>query len=130
MFVRKKKNKSGSISIQIIQKQKGKYKVVKTIGSAIDEDEIEFLYQQANKSIPELFNQLNLFDSRATSVDVRELNNDQIRVIGPELILGKIFNHIGFDRIKEDLFKDSVISRITHPGKQTGVVSLSSRKSQ
>lgn len=116
MFVRKKKNKSGSISIQIIQKQKGKYKVVKTIGSAIDEDEIEFLYQQANKSIPELFNQLNLFDSRATSVDVRELNNDQIRVIGPELILGKIFNHIGFDRIKEDLFKDSVISRITHPG--------------
>ncbi|MBA7588134.1 hypothetical protein ES708_30184 [subsurface metagenome] len=32
------------------------------------------------------------------------------------MILGKIFNHIGFDRIKEDLFKDSVISRITHPG--------------
>ena len=73
MFVRKKKNKSGSTSIQIIQKQKGKYKVVKTIGSAIDEDEIELLYQQANEAIPELFNQLNLFDSRTTSVipDIR-----------------------------------------------------------
>ena len=116
MFVRKKKNKSGSTSIQIIQKQKGKYKVVKTIGSAIDEDEIEFLYQQANEAMPELFNQLNLFDSKATSIDVRELNNDQIRIIGPELILGKIFDHIGFDRIKENLFRDSVISRITHPG--------------
>jgi transposase len=116
MFVRKKKNKSGSTSIQIIQKQKGKYKVVKTIGSAIDEDEIKFLYQQANEAIPELFNQLNLFDSRVTSVDIKELNNDQIRVIGPELILGKIFDHIGFDQIKENLFKDSVISRITHPG--------------
>ncbi len=116
MFVRKKKNKSGSTSIQIIQKQKGKYKVVKTIGSAIDEDEIELLYQQANEAIPELFNQLNLFDSRTTSVNIRELNNDQIRVVGPELVLGKIFNHIGFDRIQENLFKDSVISRVTHPG--------------
>jgi hypothetical protein len=116
MFVRKKKNKSGSTSIQIIQKQKGKYKVVKTIGSAIDEAEIEALYQQAVEAIPELFSQLNLFDSSTTSVDIRELNNDQIRVIGPELILGKIFNHIGFDRIQEDLFKDLVISRITHPG--------------
>jgi len=52
MFVRKKKNNSGSTSIQIIQKQKGKYKVIRTVGSAIDEDEIELLYQQAIEAIP------------------------------------------------------------------------------
>ena len=42
MFVRKKKNKSGSISVQIIQKDNG-YKVFKTIGSSSDPDEIECL---------------------------------------------------------------------------------------
>ena len=116
MFVRKKKNRSGSTSIQIIQKQKGKYKVIKTIGSSSDPAEIEAMYQEAIACLPGLYNQLNLFDSKVSSIDIKELNNDQIRVIGPELVLGKIFNHIGFDRIQEDLFKDSVISRITHPG--------------
>ena len=116
MFVRKKKNRSGSTSIQIIQKQKGKYKVIKTIGSSSDRAEIEAMYQEAIACLPGLYNQLNLFDSKVSSIDIKELNNDQIRVIGPELVLGKIFNHIGFDRIQEDLFKDSVISRITHPG--------------
>ena len=41
MFVRKKKNKSGSISVQIISKEGGKYKVVKTIGSSKYSKEIK-----------------------------------------------------------------------------------------
>jgi len=36
MFVRKKPNKSGTISVQVIEKRMGKYKVVKTIGSSQD----------------------------------------------------------------------------------------------
>ncbi|MFW6364763.1 MAG: hypothetical protein ACOCZ4_02025 [Bacteroidota bacterium] len=40
MFVRTKKNKSGSTSIQIISKARGKYKVVKTIGCATTRQEI------------------------------------------------------------------------------------------
>jgi len=34
MFIRKLKNRSGSISVQIISKASGKYKVIKTIGSS------------------------------------------------------------------------------------------------
>jgi hypothetical protein len=34
MFVRRKKNKSGSTSIQVISKNGGKYHVVKTIGNS------------------------------------------------------------------------------------------------
>jgi len=34
MYIRKKNNKSGIISIQVIDKSSGKYKVVKTIGSS------------------------------------------------------------------------------------------------
>lgn len=50
MFVRKKKNNSGSTSIQIIQKQKGKYKVVKTLGPFFDEEEIKKIYRQAQEA--------------------------------------------------------------------------------
>jgi hypothetical protein len=53
MFIRKKPNQSGSISVQIIQKNKGKYIVLKTIGSSKDLIEIEFLVQKAQKQINE-----------------------------------------------------------------------------
>ena len=43
MFLRKNKNKSGSISVQIISKSGRKYKVVKTIGCGRTEQEIQKL---------------------------------------------------------------------------------------
>ncbi len=45
MFVRKKKNKSGSTSVQIIDKTGGSYRVIKTLGSSRDIDEIDRLFQ-------------------------------------------------------------------------------------
>jgi len=116
MFVRKKRNRSGSVSIQIIQKQQGKYCVIKTLGSSKDEQEIDRLYKQAQDAIPRLFNQITLFDDPPNLPRVDELSNDDIRIVGPELIFGKIFNYIGFNKIPDQLFKDLVISRITHPG--------------
>ncbi len=46
MFVRKKRNKSGVISIQVIDKSSGKYKLIKTIGSSENEEEVYRLYQK------------------------------------------------------------------------------------
>jgi hypothetical protein len=53
MFVRKKKNRSGSISIQIIQKVNRVNKVIKTIGSSKDPDEINRLYQKGYYELPD-----------------------------------------------------------------------------
>ncbi len=36
MYIRKKKNKSGVVSIQIIDKSTGAYRVLQTIGSATE----------------------------------------------------------------------------------------------
>ena len=47
MFVRKKKNSSGSISVQLISKNNNKYKLVETIGCVKNEDEVEQLLQKA-----------------------------------------------------------------------------------
>jgi hypothetical protein len=43
MFIRQKKNKSGVISIQVIDKSNGKYKLLKTIGSSSDQLKINQL---------------------------------------------------------------------------------------
>ena len=114
MFVRKKKNSSGSTSIQIIKKINRVNKVLKTVGSSSEPGEIERLYQKALYELPRLYG-ATLFD-KIEQPNIAELSNDNIRVVGPELVFGKIFNHIGFNNIKDELFKDLSISRITHPG--------------
>jgi hypothetical protein len=119
MFIRKKKNASGSVSIQIISKRKGKYKVVETIGSSKDKDEIEKLYKKAQKRLQEL--EPNLFDYLKYQ-EPRKLSNKDIRVIGDELIFGKIFKDLGCSDIDikgkdyKDIFKALVISRLLYPG--------------
>jgi transposase len=114
MFVRKKKNRSGSISIQIIKKINRTNKVIKTIGSSKDPDEINRLFHKGLYELPRLFG-ATLFDE-IIEPEISDLSNDNIRVIGPELVFGKIFHHIGFSTINDPLFKDLCISRITHPG--------------
>lgn len=51
MYWRKKKNKSGVVSIQVIDKSSGKYKLIKTIGSSAVTDEIDKLVQEAQEFI-------------------------------------------------------------------------------
>ena len=118
MFVREVKNRSGSISIQIISKANSRYKVVKTLGSATMLREIEKLKQRARQEIKEMSNQLELFESnndRLIDQVFETLQNSNIQTIGPELIFGKIFDHIGFNKVENDMFRHLVISRIAFP---------------
>jgi transposase len=118
MFLRKKKNKSGSISVQVISKAGGRYKVVKTIGSGRTEQEIEKIYYLGKQEIERLSFQPKLFISETdTIVDgiFESLSNANIRVVGPELIFGKIYDKIGFNEIEEDLLRHLVISRLAFP---------------
>ena len=118
MFLRKKKNKSGSTSVQIISKERGKYKVVKTIGSSDNEQEIQKLVFLAKQEIERLSAQPKLFISESDTVieQVFEaLGNASVRTVGPEIIFGKIYDSIGFNEIKEDLFRHLVIARLAFP---------------
>lgn len=118
MFVRKLKNRSGSLSIQVIQKVRGRYKVVKTVGCATTQREIEALSNLAKQEIEKLSLQPKLFESEydaAVDKVFSSLHNASIRTLGPEIIFGKIYDHIGFGVINEDLFRHLVISRIAFP---------------
>jgi len=118
MFIRPKKNKSGTTSIQIIDKSSGKYKVVKTIGSSNEPQKLQELNEKANLAIIELTGQPKLnfdIDKEKALVDLFYKGIQQIRLVGPELVLGKLFDDIGFNKIKDDLFRHLVISRLCNP---------------
>jgi transposase len=118
MFIRKLKNRSGSISVQIISKAKGRYKVITTIGSSSNEQELQKLYFIAKQELERLNSQPKLFISENDTVVEQvfaSLDNASVRTVGPELIFGSIYKHIGFDTINEDLFKHLVIARLAFP---------------
>jgi transposase len=120
MFIRKKKNKSGSVSIQIIQKVGRTNTLVQTVGSSQDELEINRLIIEAKQLIPSLqkqqsFNFLNEEDESILNF-TKTLSNANIKAVGAELIFGALFDHIGFNIVKDQLFKDLVISRIIYQG--------------
>jgi translation initiation factor 2 beta subunit (eIF-2beta)/eIF-5 len=63
MFVRKKKNPSGIISVQVIDKHSGVYKVIKTIGSSNDIEEVNKLVLEGKLWIDEYEGKQDLFKS-------------------------------------------------------------------
>jgi len=119
MFIRKKQNTSGSYSVQVIQKFRGKYKVVKTIGCATTQHEIKRLEQLAREEMNRLSgDQLKLFGYESDEMIEQAfslLDNSSIHTVGPELIFGKIYDYIGFNSIKEELFRHLVIARLAFP---------------
>ncbi|MDM1348956.1 IS1634 family transposase [Myroides marinus] len=116
MFIRQKKNKSGLISVQVIDKSSGKYKVLKTIGSSQDSKEIEQLILCAKEFINTVCGNQELDFSDSNSFIATILNNiTSHKLVGSNLVLGKIFDEIGFNKIKDPLFKDLVLYRLIYP---------------
>jgi len=124
LHIRKKKNSSGSISIQIIDRVNRGYKVIETIACVKNETDLSIYIEVANKRLDELNKQLypSLFDEeKEEELQFLELSNKDLIPVGDELIYGKIFKRIGCSKLdleykKLKLFKDLVISRLLYPG--------------
>lgn len=118
MFVRCKSNKSGSVSVQIIDKSSGKYVLHQTVGSSNDPIEIDYLVSKARELIKTIGGQnLIPFNKKEELAFVDTFVNslDTMQLVGPELLLGGIFNQIGFNAIEDELFRHLVITRIVYP---------------
>ena len=122
MFVRKKPNKSGTVSVQVVQKTKTrKQRVVKSFGSARPDDTAamerlmqaasSFLQEMAGPSLPHIYGEEDLIDDFVGS-----LSNTQIQVAGPELVFGTLYDRIGYGAIKNMMFRNIVICRLFNPG--------------
>ena len=123
MFVEKKLNKSGSTSVRIMQKVHGRRKCVKVIGCSSDIEEIGQLIKRGNRWIEEHRNGMPLFEleDEAVAYDkvLANLRQSQLRLVGPELVYGTLFDRIGYDKVKtanNALFRALVVTRLYHPG--------------
>jgi len=128
MFVRKKKNVSGIVSIQIIDKSKGRYHVVKTIGSSANTSTIESLYLKGRKWISSHLGEQDIFEAYDKSLEERQVteyllsNIENILLNGVQLILNNVFKLTGFNLIEDEIFRQLVIARLSQPMSKAATV--------
>lgn len=127
MFVRKKKNRSGSISVVVVQKLRGRYHEVKSFGTSTSESELSELSRKAKEWVRSYGNQLDLdFDDRkGREMDEVERvvgNLDAVLINGTQLLLGRVYDSIGFGRISDAILRHLVIARISQPASKLATV--------
>lgn len=102
--------------MQVIDKSTGQYRVLKTIGSSKNSYEVERLFEAGKQWIKKHIGvqELDFTDySRHTELVLDGV--EEIAVHGPELLLGKLFDEIGFNKIHDELFRRLVVARICYP---------------
>ena len=128
MFIRRKPNRSGSFSIQVVDKVRGRYTLVKSFGASKSEEELAALERQAADFISTYGGQSVLDFERQERME--ELADAQrllesiadIRQDGVRLILEPIYKGVGFDAIADDTLKYLAIARICQPKSKVATV--------
>lgn len=125
MFVNRSKNKSGTVSVRVLQKRGRNNVLVKSFGSSRDEREIEQMVEQARIYIQQqtgtFYNLFNPAPERNIEDFIEDLSNSQISVEGPEVIFGRLFDYVGYGEIG-GLFRPLVLSRLVAPGSKLKTV--------
>jgi len=122
MFVRRKHNKSGTTSVQVVAKVNGKYRVQKSFGSTRDESTLASLEQKARQWADEHeFGEELFISESAAEYDamMSGIGQHQLRLVGPDLIYGRLFDKIGFGAVRtsdDEIFKSLVVTRLYRPG--------------
>lgn len=92
--------------------------MLKTVGSSSDPEEIKRLVLEGKAQISRMNGQQVLdfaLGDEDHFIKVLKESIDSVELLGPELILGRIFDEVGFNRIPEELFRHLVISRLVFP---------------
>lgn len=90
--------------------------MLKTIGSSADPSEVKRLVQEGEAWILKMTGaQVMDFTDYGHHTNLVLQGIEQIAVQGPALLLGKIFDEVGFGQIKEDLFRQLVLARLCFP---------------
>ncbi len=128
MFVRKKSNASGIVSVQVIDKSHGNYQVVKTIGSSADAVEVQSLYLKGKRWIEAHLGQQDMFSQADQAQEEKQVveylfsNIESVLINGTQLILEKVFKSVGFDKLGDDVLKHLVTARLSQPLSKSATV--------
>jgi transposase len=133
VYVRRKKNKTGTTSVHLVQKINHKQVHVKTLGFASDEAALKKLESKAKEQIELLTGQSGLpFTYPEDEKHLAQLRAS-IQSIEPSVcvqLLEQLFNEIGFGEIGDPLFKHLVIMRLLYPVSKLKTVEYLSRHYQ
>ena len=130
MFFRRKPNQSGSFSVQVIEKKNGKNVVIQRIGTSSDEVELRRLERKAQQWIDDQRGPKLPFAWEKDDVItdfMSTLANSQVRVHGPELVYGSLYDQIGYNAIKDEMFRHLVVCRLFNPGSKLKTIDYLSR---
>ena len=120
MYVRKKTNRSGSISVVVVDKSSGSYREIKSFGIADSEDVAEKLCIQARLWIHAYGGQQEFDFENTKGRELEETervigNMDTVLINGTQLLLNQIYDNIGFNRISDENLRHLVMARVSHP---------------
>lgn len=128
MFIRRKPNKSGSFSVQVLDKRNGRNVLLRSFGSSKDEGVLRVKEQEASEYIRRYGGQGVLSFDHDMSVQPEE-NADHffnrivdIRQDAPRIILGKVYDGIGFGAIKDNTLRSLAIARVCEPKSKVATV--------
>ena len=133
MYIKTKKNRSGTISVVVSEKNHGVYKEHITIGIAKTSGEVEELVKKGKQWISDKKKEkqpgLDLFGEESSRLKEeheaveRVLSNiTNILINGTELILNKVFDRVGFNRIEDEVFRKLVLTRLSYPASKAATV--------
>ncbi len=102
--------------MQVVDKSGGRYKVLKSFGSFSSDAEHQILLNQAQDWISR-HTGLQEFDFLNSDAVVEQFFDSiqSMRRVGYDLLLGQIFNEIGFNKIKDPYFRELVLARVAFP---------------
>lgn len=128
MFIRKKKNRSGSTSVVVVDKSRKGFRELVTIGVSNDNAKIESLCQEGRKWIETHYGNLNIFDQATKEQEEKQVieyllsNVEKVLINGTQLILNHVFKLVGFDSVDDDILKHLVIARLSQPMSKSATV--------
>lgn len=133
MFVKKKRNRSGTVSVVVAEKLSGKYTELITIGISSDESKIESLVMQGKEWIEReqerRHPQLDLFGEERRKCELERMEAERllssitnITINGADLILDRVFDNVGFNRIDDEIFRKLVKARLSYPASKSATV--------
>ena len=126
MFIRKKKYPSGNVGVIVAEKIQGRMKELATIGIAKSPEETATLMSKAREWIDKeqerRHPRLDLFGEERSRCEEELRNAEQalsritnISINGGDLILDRVFDKVGFNRIGDPVFRQLVKARLSHP---------------
>ena len=127
MFIRKKNNRSGTISVVVVSKAHVKFTEVKKFGVAKSEEEADELFRKAQLWLHTHDGQqeFDFDDRKGKEVEETERflsNIDNVLINGTQLLLNQVYDSIGFNRIPDEILRHLVIARLSQPGSKLATV--------